>query len=194
MAGPCFTLLYRLIVAKEHEALGEWIDSIADGPVAQGLNLFRFSLDEVVVPRISRAKDERHRKQTCEYLVSIGDVPFFAKAERAAIEKKFGYVPAQMITACAGCRDAFNVDGLLFIQKGLIDRFGGWFVFEDNRLPLAAAALKNGLVTVNVANYEAFFGPGPVDPAYIAQYEEFVPRKTLYFIDARLTGFRHLDP
>lgn len=193
MAGPCFALVYQSFGPGEWAALTSWVSSLAGGHAATHPQSLSFSLDAAVVPRISRAKDEVHSQRTCEYVAGLRDAPFDAKVDRAAIHKSLGYVPAKQLSVCAMCRGLFDYDGLMHIQRGVIERFGGWFVFIDDELPPEAASLERGLVTAQVADYAGYFGPGPVDPSYAAQYEGFVPKKTITFVDAKLTGFRHVD-
>lgn len=193
MAGPCFALVYQSFGPDEWAALTGWASSFAGGQAVIRPQSLSFSLDASAVPRISRPRDEPHAKRTCEYVASAKNTPFDAKIERAAIEKSLGFVPARQLSVCAMCRGLFDLDGLMHIQGRIIERFGGWFVFVGDKLPQEVAALARGVVTVQVADYEGYFGSGPVDPSYAAQYDEFVPKKTITFVDAKLTGLRHVD-
>ena len=193
MAGPCFALVYQSFGPDEWTAFTRWASSVAGGQAVMRPQSLSFSLDASAFPRMSHPKDEPHAKRTCEYVASVRDAPFDAKTDRAAIEKRLGYVPARQLSVCAMCRGLFDLDGLMHIQAGIIERFGGWFAFVGDKLPPEAASLARGVVTVQVADHEGYFGSGPVDPSYAAQYEAFVQKKTITFIDAKLTGLRHVD-
>jgi hypothetical protein len=192
MAGPCFTLVYRSFGRGEWMALGTWLSVASVNQIARDADGLTFSLDASAIPRSSRAQREKSAQPTLGFTAHLRDAPFDAKAERDAIEKVLGFVPAQALSVCAVSGSPANVDGLLHIQKGVVQRFGGWFAFQRG-IPPEAASLQNGITAVEVADYQAFFGEGPVDPDYLAQYEQFVPRKTIYFVDAKATGFSHVD-
>jgi len=194
MSGPSFELVYESFTPTDIDRLAELLGSVARGRVRRTAQGFELSIAREDVARVLH-RGESKKDFTCLILVSVGEPHQVTDASRAvqtAIGEALGFLPSKALTFSAGCRDELDADALAMLQEKVIERFGGWYVFGGSPPSPGAPPPQRGEVIVDIRDYEAYFGSGPVDPEYAAQYEEYIPRTTLHFIDAKASGLRYL--
>jgi hypothetical protein len=145
-------------------------------------------VQSVVIPRKVHRDDPGRQPKACEYPISLRPSWFVTAdpATQSAVTKALGFLPAIQLSTYAAVSTGVSPDGLWWLLDHIVDAVGGWY--EVDEPPKAKA-----FVEVEIVDAEGFFGKGPVDPAYLAEYEQYLPRSKRYFVDARATGYRSIE-